>query len=56
MEEKFTKVLISISRINTLLKDLLVEINKIYVSLTDEEILEMFDIKTAKILSMEDYE
>jgi hypothetical protein len=56
MEEKYIKVLLSISRINTLLKSLTKELDKVYVNLTDKEILDMFDIETAKILPMEDYE
>jgi hypothetical protein len=56
MEEKYIKVLLSISRINTLLKNLTRELDKVYTTLTDKEILDMFDIETAKILPMEDYE
>ena len=56
MEEKYIKVLLSISRINTLLKSLTSELDKVYVNLTDKEILDMFDIETAQILPMEDYE
>lgn len=56
MEEKYIKVLLSISRINTLLKSLTHELDKVYTNLTDKEILDMFDIEMAKILPMEDYE
>lgn len=56
MEEKYIKILISVSRINTFLKQLSAEIDKVYGNLTDKEILDTFNIESAKILSMEDYE
>jgi hypothetical protein len=56
MENKYTKILLSISRINALLKNLTSELDKVYANLTDEEILDMFNIETARILPMEDFD
>ena len=56
MEDKYIKILLSISRINSLLKNLTSELDKVYLNLTDDELLFMLDLEKISNLSIEDYE
>lgn len=56
MEDKYIKILLSISRINSILKNLTNELDKVYLNLTDDELLFMLDLEKISNLSIEDYE